>query len=226
MRSFRVIVAACVAASVSCQSKPALSDVKLVGAERTIALSDYLGKQPVVLLFMRGYTAGMACYFCGVQTREYKAAYDKLRAAGAEVLMVLPLAKDAAGYVKTIGASADPAEPGFTVPFPVVLDPDGKACTAFDVKFDKDAPDFPVFEPATIVLGKDGKPLLEHHGAQPGDRPKVDDVLKALGVKSTSAAPRAPEKPVTAREWKSHADGMALAKSQQRPVLLEFHAVW
>jgi len=228
MRSSRVFVAAClgIAAFVPCQAKPALADLKLVGADRTITLSEYLGKQPIVLLFMRGYVSDMACYYCGEQTREYKASYEKLRAAGAEVLMVLPLAKDITGYVKRVGASAQPPEPGFTVPFPVVLDPEGKACTAFGVTFDKDSPDFPVFEPATIVLGKDGKPLLEHHGKDPSDRPQVAEVLAKLGAKAEPAAARPAEKPVVTREWKGYAEGVGIAKAQKKPMLLEFHAVW
>jgi hypothetical protein len=73
-----------------------------------------------------------------------------------------------------------------------VLDPDGKACAAFRVPFDKDSPDFPVFEPATIVIGKDGKAIFEHHGKLPGDRPKPEAVLEILRpgtLKVTETAP-------------------------------------
>src|SRR5262245_30306219 len=74
-------------------------DAVFIAADgKVVHLSDYRGKQSVVLLLQRGYADGYACFFCATQTREYKDAYPKLRASGAEVLMVLPGTRDADGY--------------------------------------------------------------------------------------------------------------------------------
>src|SRR6185503_14095902 len=80
--------------------QPAAPDATFQAQTGNISLKDYRGRQAVVLLFMRGYSEGRACYYCGEQTREYKERYKDFTAAGAEVLMVLPLAKDIPGYVR------------------------------------------------------------------------------------------------------------------------------
>jgi peroxiredoxin len=215
--------------SAHCQQPALAPDAVFTGATGKVELKDYRGKRAVVLLFMRGFAEGMTCYYCGEQTRAYRAAYPKLQAAGAEVIMVLPLAKDIAGYIKKIGADSSPSEPNLTLPFPVVLDADGSACKAFAVPTkEKGGTDpFPVAAPATIVIGKDGHVLFEQHGQDPSDRPEVDAVLEVL---RTGVAKPATAKPVAAvapqRAWSTYADGMAAAKAQRRPILLEFHAVW
>src|SRR5262245_66577253 len=107
-----------VAAALASQQQGTAPDASFIGANGRVALSDYRGKQAVVLLFMRGFSKGMTCYYCGEQTRAYRGHYADLHAAGAEVLMVLPLADDIAGYVKKIGEESSPPEPQLTLPFP------------------------------------------------------------------------------------------------------------
>lgn len=224
---FLVVAAALAAARTSA------ADAVFTAADgRTVRLSDYQGKQPVVLLFMRGFTGEFACYYCGVQTREYAARYAELKQAGAEVLVVLPGAADAAGYLRKVGA-ADEAhpDPGFTVPFPVVSDPDFAACRTFHVPARAArGGGFPVNQPATIVIGKDGSILYEHHGKDPSDRAPVDAVLAALrGVAAPPPAPGAapesePSRPTL--DWVTYEAGMKAARERHRPVLLEFYADW
>ena len=55
-----------------------------------INLSAYRGTKAVVVLFTRGSDGSFSCYYCGGQTREYKAAYERLKEAGAEVLSSAP----------------------------------------------------------------------------------------------------------------------------------------
>ena len=208
---------------------PSAPDATFDGATGKVALRDYRGKQAVVLLFMRGFAQGMTCYYCGEQTRAYRDHYAELHAAGAEVLMVLPLAQDIAGYVRKIGEGSSPPEPQLALPFPVVLDADGSACAAFHVptKQPGGGDPFPVAAPATIVVGKDGNIRFEHHGDDPSDRPDVGKVLEVLrtGVAAPAAAKRAAA-PAPGRAWSAYADGMRAAKASRRPILLEFHAVW
>jgi peroxiredoxin len=202
---------------------------------KSVQLADYRGKQSLVLLFMRGFTGEFACYQCSLQMRAYQSAYAKLKAAGAEVVAVLPGAKDATGFVAKVGeVLADPAEPNFTAPFPVLLDPDFSGCRTFGVSFDPrpEAVPFPVSEPATVVLAKDGRVVWSYHGTSPPDRPTVDAILDVLthGAPANGVEPRkhaaAPPAPVSTLPWKSYAEGMALAKAQGQPVLLDFHALW
>jgi peroxiredoxin len=217
------------AAALAGQQSATAPDATFTGTGGKVALQDYRGKQAVVLLFMRGFNKGMACYYCGEQTRAYRSKYAELHAAGAEVLMILPLADDIAGYVKKIGEGCTPPEPQLALPFPVVIDADGSACAAFHVPTKKPSgPDpFPVSSPATIVIGKDGKILFEQHGDDPSDRPDVARVLELLRTGAVSAGPARPAAAAgPARAWSPYEDGMRAAKSARKPILLEFHAVW
>jgi peroxiredoxin len=229
--TFTVVTAAAALAGqqLTGQQSATAPDATFTSTTGTVALKDYRGKQAVVLLFMRGFNKGMACYYCGEQTRDYRAKYADVHAAGAEVLMVLPLADDIAGYVQKIGGGCSPPEPKLVLPFPVVIDKDGSACAAFHVPTQKTsgADPFPVSSPATIVIGKDGKILFEQHGEDPSDRPEIAKVLEVLrtGVAAAATArPAAAKAP--ARAWSSYDEGMRAAKNARKPILLEFHAVW
>jgi peroxiredoxin len=208
----------------------------LDAAGKPVKLSDYRGKQSLVLLFMRGFTGDFACYHCSQQMNAYKNGYGHLKDNGAEVIAVLPGAKDAKGFLEKVGSVLnDPANPNFTAPFPVVLDSDYSGCRAFSITFDPrpEAFPFPVSEPATIVLGKDGHVVYSYHGTSPPDRPTVDAILDILahgpprgGVKPNANAAAPPPPPASTLPWKSYAEGMALAQAQRQPVLLDFHALW
>jgi peroxiredoxin len=197
-----------------------------------LELVDLRGKKAVVLLFTRGFRGEFACYFCGQQTRDYKDSYARFVAAGAEVLLVLPGATDAQGFLRTVGeGDALPAESEFTVPYPVVLDPDYSACHTFEVPVGDPASEtpFPIEQPATIVIGRDGKLLAAFHGKDPSDRPSAEDVLAVLGAgparEVKSESPVVPGAHPTLA-WSSFEEGLALARSSQRPILLEFYADW
>jgi len=200
-----------------------------------LALSEYQGKKVVVLLFMRGFTGEFACLFCDGQTRDYKRAYDQLKASEAEVLMVLPGATDTRGYLKAIGMN-DPEKPDpeFSVPFPVLLDTEFKVCKAFDVPFNKSSSgEFPVKEPATFVIGKDGHILFAYHGKYPGDRPAVDAVLERVRGKvpverasTATAQPVPPPEHRASLDWMDYNQGLQVAKTRRKPLLVEFYADW
>jgi peroxiredoxin len=220
--------------SVDEPKKPEPLDVAFAAPDgKVVHLSDYRGKRSVVLLVQRGYADGYACFYCSKQTNEYKDSYARLQAADAEVLMVLPGSRDADGYLKAVGQmSDDHSAPSFLVPFPVLGDLDFAACKALLVPHEDAAEGFPVSQPATFVVSKDGAVLLAYHGKDPSDRPTVDAVLAVLRAgkpvePSTLAAPAAasaPARPTLA--WVPFDEGMRAAREQKRPVLLEFYADW
>jgi len=196
---------------------------------KTVRLSDYRGKQSVVLLFMRGFSGEFACYYCGLQTKEYKTRYEDLKSAGAEVLVILPGTTDAQAYLEKVGtADEDEPDPKFQVPYPILLDTDYSACRVFNVAFDPTFNGaFPVDEPATIVIGKDGMVLYEYHGKNPSDRAKIEDVLEVVKTgKAKKAGSQGDEKAVVTLAWVSYEDGLKRAKEERKPLLLDFYADW
>jgi peroxiredoxin len=214
-------------------------DAVLVDAAgKPVHLSDWRGKRALVLLFMRGFTGEFACFHCSHQIAAWKEAYARVQAAGAEVVAVLPGAKSPSGFLEKVAAVLDDKSgPDYAVPFPVLVDPDFSACRTFLVNFDPrpDAFPFPVSEPATLVLDKEGRLVYARHGVDPSDRPKVELILEVLAhgpPRGGEMQPKSPSAPVAATSpastlpWKSYAEGMALAKAQGQPVLLDFHALW
>ncbi|MBI1852258.1 MAG: redoxin domain-containing protein [Planctomycetes bacterium] len=213
-------------------------DVSFMDAHgQPVRLSNWVGKEPLVLLFMRGFVGDFSCTFCGMQTKQYEGSYDKLRAAGAEVLMILPGVKDpkdVAAYLESIGAADEPhPNPAFSVRFPLLLDPDLSACHAFAVSAENRGEGaFPVNEPATIVIGKDGSILYAYHGQLPGDRPSVEAVLDVVrnGKAPTDAlvheAPKKSSESLPSLNWVPFVDGMKTARESKKPILLEFFADW
>jgi peroxiredoxin len=244
LRSRRLVVAGIVSLSVFAPSgsvlgtcRAATEETKLVDAAgHTVTLSELRGERAAVLLFLRGFKGDFACYYCGTQLRSFKEAWPRLQAAGATVIAILPGAKDVRGFLEKVGTSDDAhPDPGFTLPFPVVLDPEYAACRRFGVFFDAgaDAFTFPVSEPATIVLAKDGRVAFAYHGTEPPDRPEVDAILDVVahgaprdGLKSSARAAAPPAPPASDLPWKGYAEGLALARTDGRPVLLDFHALW
>lgn len=192
-------------------------------------LSSLKGKI-VVLLFMRGFTGEFACFHCGKQTRSYKGAWARFNELNVEIIMVLPGAKETKGYLQKVGENDEEhPDSNFSVPFLVVTDPDFSACKKFKVEYDDSGSEpFPVSDPATIVLGKDGKIIYEYHGKDPSDRPQVEEIVSVLGGKPIKETPKVPEekKSAVSIQWVSYDDGMKNAKDSGTPVMLEFFAEW
>lgn len=234
---FLSLVVAIVAIAATTPRGDSVVDATLTDAAgKSVKLADYRGKSSLVLLFMRGFKGDFACFYCNGQMHAFKDAYAKVKQAGAEVLAILPGATDTKGFLEKVGTSDEKhPEPDFTVPFPVLLDTGFSACRTFGVAYDPspDAFPFPVSEPATIVVDKEGHVVFSYHGTEPPDRPTVDVVLDVLahgaprdGVKLAGNRPAPAPPPPSDLPWKSYADGMALARTDGRPVLLDFHALW
>lgn len=196
---------------------------------KAVKLSDFRGKKAVVLLFMRGSDPRFACHFCSLQTKAYKAAYEELKKLGAEVVVVLPGADDVPTYLRNVGTDEEKdSDPDFQVPYPVLLDMDFSACKVFDVPFEIGGQPFPVSQPATVVVGKDGRILYAYHGKNPPDRPSLEDVRTLLkgGRVEGPKLEQAPAKPSATLAWVPYEEGLKAAKAQKKPVLLEFYGDW
>ena len=85
-------------------------DFTLAGSKGQISLSDYFGKQNVVLYFMREFS----CSFCQKHVAQLKQLYSTLQAHNAEVLVIGGGSRAEAGHLAT----------KLQVPFPVLADAD------------------------------------------------------------------------------------------------------
>jgi len=95
-------------------------DFALASTEgRTVALSDYKGKESIIVMFWK--TKGLYCPF---ELNNLKERYPVLQKEGFEVLAVNK--KEAAGKVENYAKKEN-------LPFPVLLDEDGKISDIYDV---------------------------------------------------------------------------------------------
>jgi peroxiredoxin len=129
---------------------------------RTVRLSDYLGKQVVLLDFWSTY-----CEPCLAEMPHLEALYREQQANG---FVVLAVAMDGPETVADVPSFA--ARNGLT--FPVVLDEDSHVANVYDPK--KSAP-------FSVLIDRRGAVVRVREGYNPGDERLVaDDVRAALGV--------------------------------------------
>ena len=60
----------------------------IIGGSQKIRLSDYQGKQPVVLAFTRIFTEKLFCPYCYPHIQDLKKRYQEFKDKGAELLMI------------------------------------------------------------------------------------------------------------------------------------------
>ena len=141
-------------------------------AGRRVALSSYLGKKNVVLVFTEGFS-GMLCPFCKTQTSRLIDNYQKFQALDAEVLVVYPGTRDHVdefieAAMKTEKRQVD------EVPFPIVLDEEMKAVDFFSIRSN-------LAHPSTYVIDKKGNVKLAYVGKDmSADRPSVMAILAQI----------------------------------------------
>lgn len=147
-------------------------EAEFIDAEgKTFRLSDLAGR-PFVLVFTRGYP-GYVCPLCTTYTAQICAAYEDVRATGAEVLLVFP--GDETKVEDFVAACrAILAEEGRTaLPYPVLLDPDLTAVRRFDILAD-------LSKPSTYVVDGSGTIRYAYVGSAPHERPSVERILAEL----------------------------------------------
>ncbi len=124
---------------------------------KTVRLSDYLGKQVVLLDFWSTY-----CEPCKAEMPHLRRMYDTHKAKG---FVVLAIAMDGPETVAEVPAFAK--RNGMT--FPVVLDEDSSIASIYNPK--KSAP-------LSVLIGKGGQIVRVHEGYNPGDEEVLEKHVK------------------------------------------------
>lgn len=130
---------------------------------RLVSLRDYLGRQPVVLLFYR--SAG--CGSCQQQLRAMQAEYHRFRARGAEVLAIAVQGVTQASVVRELGR----------LEFPVLADESHAVSEAFGV-FNRLGDNLAA--PAVFIIDKRGRIIWSHIGRDANDYPTPSDILSRM----------------------------------------------
>jgi peroxiredoxin len=126
---------------------------------KTVRLSDYLGKQVVLLDFWSTY-----CEPCKAEMPHLRRMYDAYKAKG---FVVMGIAMDGPETVAEVPAFSK--RNGMT--FPVVLDEDSTIASIYNPK--KSAP-------LSVLIARDGKIVRVHEGYNPGDEEVLEKHLREL----------------------------------------------
>jgi peroxiredoxin len=130
---------------------------------RQVALSDYVGRQSVVLVFYRG--AG--CGACQQQLRALQSEYPRIRARSAEVLAVAVQSVTQAAIVRDLGQ----------LDFPVLADERGEVSRLFGV-FDRFQDG--LAGPAVFIIDRAGQIVWSYIGGSGDGYPPVDQIARHL----------------------------------------------
>jgi peroxiredoxin Q/BCP len=158
------------------QMGDAAPDFELASVTGTkVRLSEVASKGPVVLIVLRGFP-GYQCPICNQQVGQYLQQAEKLKSAGAQVLLVYPgpsgdLARRAREFIKDQ-----------TIPdhFQLLLDPGYTFTNAYHLRWNEAGE---TAYPSTFVIQKDLKVAYAMVSQEHGGRSKPGEVLKVLNGK-------------------------------------------
>ncbi len=133
--------------------------------DTAVKLSDFFGRQPVILAFTRIFTEKLFCPFCYPHIQDLKDRYQEIQEAGAELLMI---------------SSTDPVQSAQVVqdlalPYPFLYDP---ACTTFRMYGAGQALGAPL--PAQYLLDKSGRIVERHLFSFVDHNVDTDEILALL----------------------------------------------
>lgn len=137
-----------------------------------VRLSDLTAKGKVVLVVLRGWP-GYQCPFCTTQVHDYIINAEKLKATGAQVLMVYP------GPADDLKAHANEflSNKSWPKDFLFVMDPDYSFTKSYGLRWEaKNETAYP----STFIINQEGKVTFMHVSKQHGDRVLSESVLKQL----------------------------------------------
>jgi peroxiredoxin len=127
---------------------------------KTFRLSDYVGKQVVLLDFWATY-----CEPCKAEFPHLRAMYDESRSRG---LLIVGVAMDGPESLAEVPAFVN----RYRLDFPVVLDDDSRIASLYDPKKSM---------PLSVLIAKNGHIAVVREGYNPGDERLVaEDVERAL----------------------------------------------
>jgi peroxiredoxin len=133
---------------------------------KTIRLSDYLGKQAILLDFCATW-----CQPCLTELHHLRRIYDKEKSRG---FAILAISMDSSDTIAEVPAWARRNE----LPFPVILDEDSHIASIFNPK--KSAP-------LTVLIDKTGDIVYVHEGYNSGDEILLEEhVAKVLDPAATA----------------------------------------
>lgn len=142
------------------------------------ALGDFLAKGNLVVVVTGGW-GGSICPYCSTQTSRLIANYDKIKALGAEVVVIYPLAEDAdRPRTQDFLARANSIlkqNPGQQPPFPFLVDVGLKLVDSLGIRKN-------LSKPATYILDPAGAVRFAYVGESLADRPSIKALLEQLAT--------------------------------------------
>lgn len=137
-----------------------------------VQLSKVSSQGPVVLIVLRGFP-GYQCPVCNQQVGKYLLQAEKLKAAGAQVLLVYP------GPSNGLMKKAQEFVANKTIPdhFHLLVDPDYVFTNAYHLRWDAAGE---TAYPSTFVIQKDLNVVYSKVSQEHGGRSKPEEVLKVL----------------------------------------------
>ena len=158
------------------QPPEALHDLVFFRSDKDaeLKLKEYIGRYKLVLVFTRGYSGGMVCPFCTVQTSQLATNYQKFVDRNARVMIIYPGSKQhLPDFVAAVTSSEREKADIAAVKWPVVLDPELKAVNLLDIAAD-------LAQPSTFIVDEQGNVTFAYVGANRTDRPSVQAMLAQL----------------------------------------------
>lgn len=136
-----------------------------IGSEDNVQLSDYQGKQPIVLAFTRIFTEKLFCPFCYPHIQDLKTGYQKIRDKGAELLMIS----------STDSVQSQQVVEQLSLPYPFLFDPDCNIFRCYGVGQALGAP-----LPAQFVINCEGRITFRHLFSFVDSNAELDTILAEL----------------------------------------------
>ena len=130
-----------------------------------IQLSDYQGKQPVVLAFTRIFTEKLFCPYCYPHIKQLKEGYQQIRELGAELLMI----------TSTDERQSQEIVDNLDLPYPLLYDPDCNTFRCYQIGQALGAP-----LPAQFILDKQGRITFRHLFSFVDGHASTDTILAQL----------------------------------------------